>query len=162
MFCLFLGLMELEWKFFEKNFSLFVCVYYEYFVDLRCIRNQKRMTMEKLTFQEEEVMLIVWRLGEGVIKDFIQEMDEPRPPYTTVASIVKNLERKGFVTARRYGNTYVYTPAVDENDYKNRFLSGVVRNYFADSYKEMVTFFAEKQKISAEELKEIVRLIEKG
>ena len=102
--------------------------------------------MEKLTFQEEEVMLIVWRLGEGVIKDFIQEMDEPRPPYTTVASIV----------------TYVYTPAVDENDYKNRFLSGVVRNYFADSYKEMVTFFAEKQKISAEELKEIVRLIEKG
>ena len=97
--------------------------------------------MEKLTFQEEEVMLIVWRLGEGVIKDFIQEMDEPRPPYTT---------------------TYVYTPAVDENDYKNRFLSGVVRNYFADSYKEMVTFFAEKQKISAEELKEIVRLIEKG
>ena len=118
--------------------------------------------MEKLTFQEEEVMLIVWRLGEGVIKDFIQEMDEPRPPYTTVASIVKNLERKGFVTARRYGNTYVYTPAVDENDYKNRFLSGVVRNYFADSYKEMVTFFAEKQKIWAEELKEIVRLIEKG
>ena len=51
---------------------------------------------------------------------------------------------------------------MDENDYKNRFLSGVVRNYFADSYKEMVTFFAEKQKISAEELKEIVRLIEKG
>lgn len=106
-------------------------------------------------------MLIVWRKGEGVIKDFLNEMDEPRPPYTTVASIVKNLERKGFVSSRRYGNTYVYTSAVDENDYKNRFLSGVVRNYFENSYKEMVTFFARKQKISAEELKEIVRLIEK-
>ena len=68
--------------------------------------------MEKLTFQEEEVMLIVWRLGEGVIKDFIQEMDEPRPPYTTVASIVKNLERKGFVTARRYGNMKMTTRPV--------------------------------------------------
>ena len=107
-------------------------------------------------------MRYVWTLGPCFVKDIVACFDEPRPPYTTVASIVKNLERKGFVTARRYGNTYVYTPAVDENDYKNRFLSGVVRNYFADSYKEMVTFFAEKQKISAEELKEIVRLIEKG
>ena len=107
-------------------------------------------------------MRYVWTLGPCFVKDIVACFDEPRPPYTTVASIVKNLERKGFVTARRYGNTYVYTPAVDENDYKTRFLSGVVRNYFADSYKEMVTFFAEKQKISAEELKEIVRLIEKG
>lgn len=117
--------------------------------------------MEKLTFQEEEVMLIVWKEGEGVIKDFVNAMAEPRPPYTTVASIVKNLERKGFVTSKRYGNTYVYTPAVDENDYKTGFLSGVVRNYFKDSYKEMVTFFAQKQQISAKELQEIIRLIEK-
>ena len=117
--------------------------------------------MEKLTFQEEEIMLIVWRQREGVIKDFLNAMEEPRPPYTTVASIVKNLERKGYVVSKRYGNTYVYTPAMDENEYKNRFLSGVVRNYFKNSYKEMVTFFAEKQKISAGELQEIIQLIEK-
>lgn len=95
------------------------------------------------------------------MKDFLNAMENPRPPYTTVASVVKNLERKGFVTARRYGNTYVYSPAVDEADYKNGFLSGIVRNYFKDSYKEMVAFFARKQKISAEELQDIIRLIEK-
>lgn len=117
--------------------------------------------MEKLTFQEEEVMLIIWQQKEGVIKDFLMVMDEPRPPYTTVASVVKNLEKKGYVTSKRYGNTYVYSPAIDESEYKNRFLSGVVQNYFANSYKEMVTFFARKQKISAAELQEIIRLIEK-
>lgn len=117
--------------------------------------------MEKLTFQEEEVMLIIWQQKEGAIKDFLMAMEEPHPPYTTVASVVKNLEKKGYVQSKRYGNTYVYTPAIDKTDYKNRFLSGVVRNYFADSYKEMVTFFAKKQKISAADLEEIIRLIEK-
>lgn len=68
-------------------------------------------------------------------------MEEPRPPYTTVASIVKNLEKKGYVQAKRYGNTYVYSPSIDEGEYKTKFLSGVVQNYFENSYKEMVTFF---------------------
>ncbi len=117
--------------------------------------------MEKLTFQEEEIMLIIWQQQQGAIKDFLNRMPDPKPPYTTVASIVKNLEKKGYVQSQRYGNTYVYTPAMDENDYKNRYLSGVVRNYFKNSYKEMVTFFAKKQKISTEELQEIIRLIEK-
>lgn len=117
--------------------------------------------MEKLTFQEEEIMLIIWQLKTGVIKDFLNSMDEPRPPYTTVASIVKNLEKKGYVEAKRYGNTYVYSAAIDESEYKTRFMSGVVRDYFADSYKEMVTFFARKQKISAKELQDIIKQIEK-
>lgn len=117
--------------------------------------------MEKLTFQEEEIMLIIWQVKSGIIKDFLSRMDEPHPPYTTVASIVKNLEKKGYVKSTRYGNTCVYTAMIDESEYKSRFLSGVVRNYFENSYKEMVTFFARKQKISAEELQEIIRLIEK-
>ena len=88
-------------------------------------------------------------------------MDEPRPPYTTVASIVKNLERKGFVKGTRYGNTYEYSPVMEESDFKSKFMSNVVQNYFENSYKEMVSFFAEKQKITAEELQEIIKLIEK-
>ena len=131
--------------------------------------------MEKLTFQEEEIMLLIWQAGEGAVKDFMNRMEEPLPPYTTVASIVKNLEKKGYVRSKRFGNTYVYTPLIEENEYKARFMSGVVRNYFDDSYKELVTFFARKQKISAEDLKEIenyllnrddvteiINLIEKG
>ena len=117
--------------------------------------------MEKLTNQEEEMMLIIFQQGKGFIKDFIQHMDDPKPPYTTVASIVKNLERKGFVKSTRYGNTYEYSTLIEESEYKSKFMSGVVQNYFENSYKDMVSFFAEKKKISADELKEIIKLIEK-
>lgn len=89
--------------------------------------------MEKLTIQEEEVMLHIWSMGK----------------------------RKGYVTAKRFGNTYQYTPVVKQSEYKRTFVSGVVRNYFADSYKEMVSFFAKEQKISAADLKDIINLIEK-
>jgi predicted transcriptional regulator len=117
--------------------------------------------MEKLTYQEEEMMLIIWQHGKGYIKDFILKMNEPTPPYTTVASIVKNLERKAYVKAKRHGNTYEYAASVDENEYKSKFMSNVVQNYFENSYKEMVSYFVEKQKITAEELQEIIKLIEK-
>ena len=117
--------------------------------------------MQKLTHQEQEMLQIIFQQGKGFIKDFILRMDEPRPPYTTVASIVKNLERKGFVKCTRYGNTYEYSPVMEESDFKSKFMSNVVQNYFENSYKEMVSFFAEKQKITAEELQEIIKLIEK-
>ena len=116
--------------------------------------------MEKLTPQEEELMLIIWQQGKGFIKNFLQEMKKPHPPYTTVASIAKNLERKGYISSKLYGNTHEYTPLICENDYKAKFMSNVVQNYFENSYKEMVSFFVEKQKISAEELQEIIKLIE--
>jgi predicted transcriptional regulator len=117
--------------------------------------------MTKLTQQEEEAMLIIWQVGSGIIKDFLDKYPEPQPPYTTLASVIKNLERKGYLRAKRYGNTYEYTPIVAEEEYKNKFLSGVVKDYFENSYKEMVSFFAREQKISKEELEEIIRLIEK-
>lgn len=117
--------------------------------------------MEKLTHQEEEIMLIIFQQGKGFIKDFMEKLEEPRPPYTTIASIVKNLKRKGYIKAKAYGNTYEYSPVMEESEFKSKFLSGVVQNYFDNSYKQMVSFFVEKQKISTEELQEIIRLIEK-
>ncbi len=116
--------------------------------------------MENLTPQEEEAMLILWRLEKGFVKDILEQYPEPHPPYTTLASTVKNLERKGYAESRRYGNTYEYTPLIDETEYKKQFMSGIVKDYFCNSYSELVTFFAKEQHISAEELKEIIRLIE--
>lgn len=118
--------------------------------------------MEKLTIQEEEVMIYIWELQNCFVKDIVAKFSQPVPPYTTVASIVKNLERKRYVAAKRVGNTYQYTPIIRENEYKRHFMSGVVRDYFENSYKEMVSFFAKDQKISANELKEIIHMIEKG
>ena len=101
----------------------------------------------KLTIQEEEAMIYIWELGSCFVKDIVAKYPQPAPPYTTVASIIKNLERKQYVTAARVGNTYQYTPAIRESEYKRTFMSGFVRNYFENSYKEMVSFFAKEQKI---------------
>ena len=107
-------------------------------------------------------MKAVWKAGEGSIKTFLHEMGEPRPPYTTMASTVKNLEKKGFVKSRLIGKVYLYKAAMSEEEYKNRFMTGFVKDYFANSYKEMVNFFVQKKKLSPAELKEIIHLIEKG
>jgi BlaI family penicillinase repressor len=87
-------------------------------------------------------------------------MDEPKPPYTTLASTIKNLERKGMLHSRLLGNAYLYKPAVSEEDYKKSFMSGVVKNYFDNSYKALVNFFVEQNNLSPEELQEIIRMIE--
>ena len=118
--------------------------------------------MEKLTIQEEEVMLYIWQTAPCFIKDILVLFPEPKPPYTTVASIVKNLERKKYVKIKRIGNIYQYHPLIHESEYKRVFMSGVVRDYFENSYKEMVSFFAKEQKLSADDLKDIIDMIEKG
>ncbi|PTQ96910.1 putative transcriptional regulator [Mucilaginibacter yixingensis] len=116
--------------------------------------------MDKLTIQEEEAMQAVWQCKTGVIKDFLDAMPEPKPPYTTLASTIKNLERKGFVTAEKMGNSYLYRPQIVEEDYKKKFMNGFVSDYFQNSYKELVTFFAKEKKISAGDLQEIINMIE--
>ena len=115
--------------------------------------------MEKLTHAEEDAMQAVWRSGEGNIKSFMENMDNP-PPYTTIASTIKNLEKKGYLHSRLIGNTYVYRPAISEDDYKKKFMGNVVKEYFDNSYKELVNFFVDQKKLSPKELKEIIDLIE--
>jgi len=116
--------------------------------------------MEKLTQQEEEAMLVVWKNDGGFIKDFLEYYPIPQPPYTTLASVIKNLERKGYVQSVRYGNINNYQPLITEVQYKSRFISGFVKDYFSNSYKELVGFFAQEEKISPQELQEILQIIQ--
>jgi Predicted transcriptional regulator len=116
--------------------------------------------VEKLTAQEEQAMQVIWKTGEGNVKLFLDNMDQPRPPYTTLASTIKNLEKKGLVQSRQVGNMYLYKPTITEEEYKKHFMSGVVKNYFDNSYKELVNFFVEQKKLSPKELKEIIDMIE--
>ncbi len=118
--------------------------------------------MEKLTSQEENVMQAIWQIKMGAVRDILNQMENQQQPYTTVASIVKNLEQKQYLKARKFGNTNVYTPIISEEDYKSRFMSNFVNQYFERSYKKMVSFFAQEEKISRDELEEIIKLIEKG
>jgi predicted transcriptional regulator len=116
--------------------------------------------MNKLTLQEEEAMLAVWQFGKGFIKDFMDTLPNPKPPYTTLASTIKNLEKKGYLKSERFANANRYAAVIKEQVYKKKFMSGFVESYFKSSYKDLVTFFAKDNKISAEELKEIIALIE--
>ena len=116
--------------------------------------------MERLTEQEEKTMMAIWQAGTGFVKDFMIAIPPPKPPYTTLASTVKNLEKKGFLESEKLGNTYRYVPLIKAEDYKKRFMKSFVGDYFKNSYKELVAFFAQDQKISAEELQEIINMIE--
>ncbi len=116
--------------------------------------------MEKLSVQEEALMQVIWQYGEGSVKTFLQEFPNPKPPYTTIASIVKNLEKKGFVHSKMLGNTFIYSPAVTEENYKQQFMQGFIRNYFNNSYKEMVNFFVQQKKLKSKDLKDIIEMIE--
>jgi BlaI family transcriptional regulator, penicillinase repressor len=118
--------------------------------------------MEKLSPQEEQAMQAVWKCGAGNVKRFLEHMEEPVPPYTTLASTIKNLEKKGYLQSQQVGNMYVYEPMVAEDEYKKKWMHGFIKDYFENSYKELVTFFAREKKISPKDLKEIIQLIEKG
>jgi len=117
--------------------------------------------MERLNAQEEKAMMAVWKAGEANVKSFLENMDPPRVPYTTLASTIKNLEKKGYLKSRMIGNTYLYRAAITQEEYKEMFMVSAIRNYFDNSYKNLVNFFVEQKKLSPKELKEIVNMIEK-
>ena len=116
--------------------------------------------LEKLTAPEEQAIRAVWKCGEANVKSFMENMEAPVPPYTTLASTIKNLEKKGYLASRRIGNMYLYRAIVNEEEYKKQSLTNMVKNHFDNSYKDLVTFFAEQKKISPKELKEIIDMIE--
>jgi len=117
--------------------------------------------MQNLTNKEEEIMHILWKLKKAFVKDILAEITTEAPHYNTLSTIVRNLEEKGYVAHNAYGNTHQYYPIVAIEDYRKKFMSTAIENYFNSSYKNMVSFFAEEEKISAKELREILELIEK-
>ena len=91
--------------------------------------------MQRLTKAEEEIMLIIWDLGEVIVRDVIGKLSDPGIPYTTVSTVIRVLESKGFVGHREIGNTYLYFPVVTKQEYMKDFLPGIVRKYFNGSFK---------------------------
>jgi predicted transcriptional regulator len=117
--------------------------------------------MQKLTNKEEEIMQILWKLEKAFVKEVLAEITEEQPHYNTLSTIIRNLEEKGFVSHNAFGNTHQYFPIVKMEDYRKRFMNTAIDTYFDSSYKNMVSFFAKEEKISAEELREILAMIEK-
>lgn len=105
-------------------------------------------------------MQILWKLEKAFVKDVLQEVEDDKPHYNTLSTIIRNLEEKGYVGHNAYGNTHQYFPILTKEEYRKGFMSNAVGNYFNNSYKSMISFFAKEEKISAEELREILEMIE--
>ena len=116
--------------------------------------------MQKLTNKEEEIMQILWKLKKAFVKEILAEIKDDQPHYNTLSTIVRILEEKGFVAHVAFGNSHQYYPIVAMEDYRKKFMTVAINNYFGSSYKNLVSFFAEEEKISADELREILDLIE--
>ena len=117
--------------------------------------------MEKLTNKEEQIMQVLWKLENAFVKEIVAALPAPKPHYNTISTIVRNMEQKGYVKYRAFGKTHQYYPAISKESYRKAFMNKTINNYFENSYKNVVSFFAKEEKISVDELKEIIQLIEK-
>ena len=117
--------------------------------------------MKKLTNAEEEVMQILWSLEKGFIRDILEQFPDPKPPYTTVLSVIRVLEKKEFVSHTQFGNTYQYFALVTKEDYASEHFNHFLSGYFNNSFPKMAAFFARENNLTMSELEEIIRLTQK-
>lgn len=115
--------------------------------------------MQKLGKREEQIMQVIWKLEKAFIKDIIDEMPEPKPHYNTVATMVKILTEKGFLSAEKLGNTFQYTPLVPLAEYRQQDVATIKKKYFGNSFSKMITHFAKEENLSDAELDELIQII---
>ncbi len=113
--------------------------------------------MKQLTRAEEEIMQILWDIRKGFVKDIIARMPNPKPAYNTVSTIVRILEKKGFVGFTAYGKAHEYYPLIDKKEYSSFFLKTFLGNYFHGSFKQMVSFFARDNDLNVNDVEELLR-----
>jgi len=116
---------------------------------------------KELTKAEEQIMQILWKLEKAFVKDVVEHFDNPKPAYNTVSTIIRILEKKGFVSYKSYGSTHEYFPLVSKDEYSKLYLGNFIKNYFGNSYNQLVSFFANDSKITIKELEEMKKLVEK-
>jgi len=117
--------------------------------------------METLTKAEEKVMQQLWKLKKAFVKDIISQLKEPKPNYNTVSTIIRILEKKGFVEHKAYGKTYEYSPKVSKSTYKKFLFKRMLGDYFENSYENVFSFLIKEEKLSDKEIEEIKKMIEK-
>lgn len=118
--------------------------------------------MRKLTEKEEEVMQCLWENGPLFVRQMLDMYPEPKPHYNTVSTVIRVLEEKGFVQHKTFGNTHQYFAAVSQEAYKGKALKKVVSDYFNNSYTNVVSTLIEEERLSINELKKLIKKIEKG
>jgi len=117
--------------------------------------------MKELTKAEDQIMQILWKLNEGFVNDIVEKLPEPKPAYNTVSTIVRILERKGFVDHKAYGKTHQYFPLISKQEYTRSYMKNFMGSYFGNSFKEMVSFFAKEDNMSVGEIEVLMNEVKK-
>ena len=119
--------------------------------------------MEELTKAEERVMQILWKIKTGFVKDIIDALpDDPKPPYNTISSVVRLLEKKGYVGYKAYGKTYEYFPLISKTDYRKTFFKKMVSGYFDNSLESLLSFMVKEEQLSEADINKIKDIINKN
>lgn len=118
--------------------------------------------MKPLTKAEEQVMLVVWDLEQGFLKDIMEHIPEPKPHSNTVATILKILVEKEFVEYEVQGRNNLYKPRISKTDYGKKSINQLVKGYFEGSPAKLVSQFVSDNKLSQEELEDLLEQIKKA
>jgi BlaI family transcriptional regulator, penicillinase repressor len=117
--------------------------------------------MIEITKAQEEILRILWEINDGAVSDIITLLPEPKPAYNTVATVIKVLEKKGYVSHKKYGKTYVYFPVVAKKDYAQYILGNTFNGLFNNSFNQIMSFFIKQNDVSLNELEELKQLVKK-
>ncbi len=112
--------------------------------------------MRNLTRAEEQVMQILWEAEKGFVKDLLEKMEEPKPAYNTVSTIIRILERKGFVQHKAYGKSHEYYPIVSKDAYRSHSIKNLLSGYFNGSFTKLASFFAKDENLDVKEIEKIL------
>lgn len=116
--------------------------------------------MEEITKAQEEILRVLWEINEGAVADVVEKLPSPKPAYTTVATVIKVLEKKGYVAHRKFGNIHVYYPVVTKKAYAKYVLKDAYKGLFNGSLNQLVSFFVKEKDVPVGELEELKKLID--
>jgi len=117
-------------------------------------------TIRELTKAEDQIMQILWQLKTAFVKDIVEKLPNPKPAYNTVSTIVRILEKKGFVSFKAYGKTHEYFPIIDKDEYSNYYLKSFMNRYFKGSFQDLVSFFAKENHMNVTEMEALIKKVE--
>ncbi len=123
------------------------------------MKRNNRYNMKKLTATEEQIMQLIWDENPIIVSEIISKLPPPKPPHSTISSVVRILEKKGFVDHKAYGRTHVYFPIIAKEDYTKRSIKTLITDYFKGSPSALVSFLIKEKEIDEKEINDLINAI---
>jgi BlaI family transcriptional regulator, penicillinase repressor len=116
--------------------------------------------MKELTRAEEQVMQILWNEKKAFVKDLLSKFPDPKPAYNTVSTIIRILEKKGFVSHEEFGKSHRYYPLIPKEEYRDEVFTDLMKDYFNNSMKQVLSHFSHADKMDIREADELIKMLE--